>query len=258
MIRTVLVDDEPLALARLEDLLAAHREVEIVGSCRDGLSAVEALESLRPDLCFLDIQMPELDGFGVVEALTPEALPCLVFATAYDAYAIQAFEARALDYLLKPFSAARLARCMERVRQSIAGRRALDRHAQIQALVQASPRPTRLVVRHQGRALLLPVDQIEAVEAEANTMWLHRGRDAYAHRATLAALEARLDPARFFRAHRSWLVNLEAIQALESGPGDVLFARTRGNVPVPVAEGRRRELRRRLAQPIGICDGPKG
>lgn len=246
MIRTLLVDDEPLALARLEDLLAAHPDVDIVGTCADGISAVEALEALKPDLCFLDIQMPELDGFGVVEALAPESLPCLVFATAYDAYAIQAFEARALDYLLKPFSAARLAQSLERVRQSLAGRRALEERAQVQALVQASPRPTRLVVRHQGRALLLPVDQIEAVEAEANIMWLHRGKDAYAHRATLSALEARLDPERFFRAHRSWLVNLEAIQALEPGPGDTLHARTRSGTAVPVAEGRRKELRARL------------
>ncbi len=248
MIRTFLVDDEPLALARLEDLLAAHRDVDIVGTCPDGLSAVDALEALKPDLCFLDIQMPELDGFGVVEALDPEAMPCLVFATAFDAYAIQAFEARALDYLLKPFSAARLAQSLDRVRQQLAGRQALSERAKVQDLIHATLRPNRLVVRHQGRTLLLPVDQIEAVEAEANVMWLHRGRDAYPHRATLAAMEARLDPARFFRTHRSWLVNLETVQALEAGATDGLCARTQSGLAVPVAEGRRKELRARLAK----------
>lgn len=244
-LKTLLVDDEPLALERLRDLLMEADDVEIAGTAANGLEALEALRELRPDLVFLDIQMPELDGFEVIQALGPEAMPMVVFATAYDRFAIRAFEKRALDYLLKPFSAERLRDTLQRARETRAARTDQDR---LQGLLKdlEPRRRERFVVRKGDRFVVLPVQEVEAIEAESNYMWLYRGGEAYSLRATLAALEDGLDPARFLRAHRSWMLNLQRVRELLPGPKGGLVAVTAGGLKVPVSQAHRKSLEARL------------
>lgn len=245
-LRTLLVDDEPLALERLQGFLEKDEELELVGTSADGLQALEAIRSLKPDLLFLDIQMPELDGFEVLEALDPGAMPLVVFATAFDRYAIRAFEARALDYLLKPFSEARLRETVQRAKEA---RRALDAQGRLQGLLQdmESRRKERFVVRHGDRFLVIPAPEVDAIEAEANYMWIHRGQDAFPLRATLGTLEKSLDPDVFVRAHRSWILNIHKVRQLLPGAKGGLVAVTSGGFRVPVSATHRKDLEERLA-----------
>lgn len=245
LLRTLLVDDEPLALERLRDLLAEADDVEIVGTAANGLEALEALRELQPDLVFLDIQMPELDGFEVIQAIGAEAMPMAVFATAYDRFAIRAFENRALDYLLKPFSAERLRGTLQRARELRAARTDQER---LQGLLKdlEPRRRERFVVRKGDRFVVLPAREVEAIEAESNYMWLYRGGEAYSLRATLAALEEGLDPARFLRTHRSWMLNLQHVRELLPGPKGGLLAVTAGGLKVSVSQAHRKELEARL------------
>lgn len=247
-IRTLLVDDEPLALSRMEELLASDSSVEVVGCAQNGLEAVSAIQELKPHLCFLDIQMPELDGFEVLECLEPNERPLVIFATAYDQFAMQAFEARALDYLLKPFSLGRLQESITRAKMQLAGQAHLNHQESVEKLLdQVASRPrSRMVVRREGRTMVVNFSEIEAVEAEANTMWIHRGREAYPTRSTMAALETSLDSQRFFRSHRSWLLNLDRVDRVQTLEGGLVVALTKGGLTVPVAESRRKELALRL------------
>jgi len=245
-LRTLLVDDEPLALERLQGFLEKDEELELVGCATDGLQALEAIRSQKPELLFLDIQMPELDGFEVLEALDPEAMPLVVFATAFDRYAIRAFEARALDYLLKPFGEARLREAAQRAKEA---RRALDAQGRLQGLLQdiGSRRKERFVVRHGDRFLVIPAREVDAIEAEANYMWIHRGQDAFPLRATLGTLEQSLDPEVFLRTHRSWILNVHRIRELLPGAKGGLVAVTASGSHVPVSAAHRKHLEERLA-----------
>jgi two-component system LytT family response regulator len=220
-VRVLIADDEPPARAKLRRFLDADPEVAVAGEAASGTEAVEMIERLRPDLVFLDIQMPGADGFGVLQAIDPAAMPHVVFVTAYDEYALRAFEVHAVDYLLKPYDADRfrtaLARAKERVRaRPSAGDGTLDERIR-RVLAEARPAPAyleRVLVRTGTRAVFLRTDEIDWLEAEENYVRLHAGRESYLVRGTLAGLEERLDPARFIRVHRSHMVNVASIREL--------------------------------------------
>jgi two-component system, LytTR family, response regulator len=218
-IRVVIVDDEPPALAKMRRLLRAEEQVHIVGEASSGAEAVACIAELQPDVVFLDVQMPGMDGFQVVDALAGETLPEIVFATAFDEYAVRAFQIHAVDYLLKPFHAARLRLALARVRQRLAARAAAagaERIRQAVRQAQAADRPlTRLLVRTtNGAARLLCLSDVDWIEVQENYVRLHTGDDSYLVRGTLAGLEERLDPDHFVRVHRSHIVNLESIREL--------------------------------------------
>jgi two-component system LytT family response regulator len=212
--RILIADDESPARERLKRLLADVEGVELIGEAKNGIQAVEMIESEPPDLVLLDIQMPGLDGFGVIEAL--EEPPPIIFVTAYDEYAIRAFEINALDYLLKPFSRERLEKAIRRAQEALAGEHDLtERLAPLLESLAAQGRYlTRLAVRDRGCIRVLDVDEIDWLGVENEQVLVHVEGDAYPIRRTLSKLEARLDPARFFRAHRSAIVNLDRVSEI--------------------------------------------
>jgi len=219
-IRTLIVDDEPLARERLRALLADRPAFAIVGECANGGEAVEALRVERPELVFLDVQMPELDGFEVLEAIDPEEWPAVVFVTAYDRYALRAFDVHALDYLLKPFDRARFERALGRAEGELRDRRAgTASDEKLVALLESfrrdRQRPHRLVVRTGGRILFVNVAEIDWIEAAGNYVSLHVGAASHLLRDTMKHLEAQLAGARFARLHRSAMVNLDRIRELQ-------------------------------------------
>jgi two-component system LytT family response regulator len=213
-VRILIVDDEAPARERLKRLLAGIEGVELVGEAEDGPQAVELIEQEQPDLVLLDVQMPGLDGFGVIEAL--EEPPPIVFVTAYDEYAIRAFEVNALDYLLKPFSRERLEQAIHRAQEARADEQ--DFASRLAPLLESLSGQgyylPRLAVRDGDRIRVLNVDQVDWIGVENEKTFVHVGSEAYPIRRTLADLEARLDPARFFRAHRSAIVNLDRVQEI--------------------------------------------
>jgi DNA-binding LytR/AlgR family response regulator len=210
-LRVLIVDDEQPARLGLRKRLAAHPDIEIVGEASDGLRAVEAIESQRPDLVFLDIQMPQLDGFSVLEALTLDPPPAIVFVTAYDAYALKAFEVQAIDYLLKPVEPQRLAESLDRVRQRRAQTPAAPPLEEVLRKVvglRGAVPLDKLPVRKRDRILLLNVEEIYWAEAEGGLATLHTYDDKLYSNYSLRDLEQRLPSERFFRVHRSALVHL--------------------------------------------------
>lgn len=218
-IRTLVVDDEPLARERLRRLLEEEQDVDVLAECADGREAVRSVDQLRPDLVFLDVQMPEIDGFEVLAAIDPPQMPAVVFVTAYDAYALQAFEVHALDYLLKPFDRERFHRTMEHVRARLTDAGGLDRRLvalldEIEA-ARPRPRPRRFVVRSGGRIQFLDADRIDWIEGAGNYVKLHVGGREHLLRSTLKAFEEQLDPHRFVRIHRSHIVNLDRVTELQ-------------------------------------------
>jgi two-component system LytT family response regulator len=224
-LRVLLVDDEPLVLRDLERLLAAEPDLEVVGTARSGAEAIERIDDLRPDVVFLDVQMPGLDGLGVVAALDPARAPLVVFVTAFDRYALPAFDADAVDFLLKPFDRERLARALHRVRQRAARHEAADvdrlQRAAAAALPPGAPYPERLAVRAAGRAIIVDLADVRWIGAEGNYARVHLAKQAWLTRRTLRDLEATLDPARFARVHRSHIVALGWIRELRPlGDGD--------------------------------------
>jgi two-component system LytT family response regulator len=219
-LRTLIVDDEPLARERVRMMLAAHPDVTIVGECGDGRQAIEAIRDLRPDVVFLDVQMPGLDGFEVLRALDEEPLPYVIFVTAYDRYAIQAFDVHALDYVLKPFSPDRFAQALERARgaRGRIGERLTD-HARLRELVASitaeQREKQRIVVKSSGRVFFVKVDDIDWIEAEGNYVRLHVGSQSHLLRETMKGMEAVLDQSQFIRIHRSTIVNADRIRELQ-------------------------------------------
>ena len=250
-IRTLIVDDEPLGRERIRTLLAGDPEIEIAGECADGRSAVAAIEQTRPDLVFLDVQMPEVDGFGVVGALAGENLPVIIFVTAYDKYAVQAFEGHALDYLLKSFDRERFQAALQRAKEEIQRSRAGAINERLVGLLedlQAKRKYlTRLVVKTAGRIVFLRVEEIDWVEAADNYVRVHAGRETHLLRETLQSLAGRLDPERFLRIHRSTLVNLDRIRELQP-----MF---HGDYQVKLGDGTEltlsRNYREKLLEPLG-------
>ncbi len=216
--RVLIADDERPARAKLRRLLEAERDVVIVGEAANGVAAVERIRQDTPDLVFLDIQMPRLDGFGVIDAIGLDAMPHVVFATAYDEHALRAFEARALDYLLKPFAPARFRDVMAHVRLVMARRPTpADRGRLAEAIDQAGRggRLERVLVHRRGRAYLLPVAQIDSIESSRNDLELHAGGETFTVRGTLTEIAARLDEAQFLQISRSAIVRLDAVKELQ-------------------------------------------
>jgi two-component system, LytTR family, response regulator len=218
-VRVVLADDEAPARRKLARFVRDSEGVELVGEARTGAEALEVIASARPDLVFLDVQMPDLDGVRVAETLTAqERAPRVVFVTAFDDHAVRAFELGALDYLLKPFDRERFDRTLERARSAVAAPRGAETSAQIAELIarlRGDERyARRLLVPDGERSFYLPVREIVRLEADGNDVVVHARRGRYVLRATLESLEARLDPAQFARVHRSHLVNIDEIAAI--------------------------------------------
>ena len=218
-ITVLIVDDEPPARRRIRALLEAEPHVRIAGECGNGRDAIEAIEQHRPDLVFLDVQMPEADGFEVLRALDPERMPVVVFVTAYDQYALQAFDAHALDYVLKPFDRERFATALRRAAVQVQRTRAEGTDARLRALVQelrGEPGALqRLAVRVGSRIRLVDVGEVDYFEADSNYVRVHVGERSHLIRETLSALEGRLDPTRFLRVHRSLILNLSRVVEVE-------------------------------------------
>ena len=258
----LIADDEPLARQRLEDLLARESDVEIVGASEDGASAVDAIRALRPDLVFLDIQMPGRTGLEVVAAVGADKMPATIFVTAYDRHAIQAFEVAAVDYLVKPFDDERFAQAIARARERIRLQEvARVTHRLLAVLGEgktpsaepAAPPPATaapaflesIPVASRGRVEYVPVAAVDAIVARGPYAELRVGERAHLVRERMAALEARLDPARFVRIHRSAIVQLDRVESVQRRPGGEATVRLRGGQELAVSRTRRQELERR-------------
>ena len=232
-LRVIVVDDEPLARAVVREYLGAHPGVEVVAECANGFEAVKAVSELAPDLMFLDVQMPKLSGFEVLE-LIGRSVP-VVFTTAYDKYALSAFDVHAIDYLLKPFSAERFAEALTRARERLAAREALP----VEALVaddRAKHSPLeRVLIRDGSRVHVLPVDAIDYVEAQDDYVAFHSEGKSYLKDQTLAAVENLLDAGRFVRIHRSYLLNIDRIGRVELYAKDSRIAILRDGTKLPVS-----------------------
>jgi len=217
-IRVLIVDDEPLARQRIRRLLESDAEVEVLGECADGLKAVNAVRANRPDLLFLDVQMPDLDGFSVLEALGPHDMPTTIFVTAYDRYAIKAFEVHALDYLLKPFDRERFRKALERAKGHIGRSRTQAQEKKLEGLLtevsQERKSLERIVIKSTSRVFFLRTDEIDWIEAAGNYLRLHVGDDVHLLRETMSNLETRLNSGKFLRIHRSTMVNIERVKEL--------------------------------------------
>jgi two-component system LytT family response regulator len=216
---TLIVDDEPLAREGLRLLLSRDSEVSAIHEANDGRAAVAAIRDARPDLVFLDVQMPEMDGFAVIKEVGAERMPAVVFVTAHDQYAIQAFEINAIDYLLKPVTEQRFFRALERAKARLKARPADEASRQILSLLEtiAAPRRylKRLAVRSAGKTIFLDVDDVDWIEAAENYVQLHAGRAGHLLHVAIGALEKSLDPEVFLRIHRSAIVNVRRIRELQ-------------------------------------------
>lgn len=245
--RTLIVDDEVWARRRVARLLEAESDVELAGECDTGTAAVEHILTERPDLVILDIQMPDMTGFEVLEAVCPEYMPRVIFATAYDSYAIRAFDANAVDYLLKPFDPERFHTALSRARREI-GSDSLD--GRLKALLQSVTTSTakqyleRIVVRSGGRVLFLRVDEIARLEASGNYITVHARGETHLLRDTMSRLESQLDPNVFLRIHRSSLVNLDYVSHVEPWFGGELAVSLKDGARVTVGRSYCDRIRR--------------
>jgi two-component system LytT family response regulator len=232
-LRVVIVDDEPLARAMVRQCIGAHPGVEVIAECANGFEAVKAVTELAPDLLFLDVQMPKLSGFEVLELIGRD-VP-VIFTTAYDQYALRAFEVHAVDYLLKPFSEQRFAEALARARARLASREWLP----VEALVsEGRPRQgplERVLIRDGSKVHVLPVDRIDYVEAQDDYVCFKSDGTSYLKDQTLGSVEASLDPARFVRIHRSYLLNIDRIARVELYAKDSRVAILRDGVRLPVS-----------------------
>lgn len=212
------MDDEELARGFLREMLRGHPEIEVAAECANGFEAVKAIAEFEPDLLFLDIQMPKLDGFEVLELIEagPQGAPAVIFVTAYDQYAMRAFDAHAVDYLLKPFGAERFERALERAKSRLGEKsRRPDLVGILPAARAPGERPERIVVRDGARVHVIPLDKLDYAEAQDDYVALHSGGKTYLKQQPIAQLEAQLDPSRFVRIHRSVLVNLDRVTRIE-------------------------------------------
>jgi len=257
IIRALIVDDEPRAIAGLRSMLAHHGDVTVVGDAANGRTAAEAIRTLEPDVLFLDIQMPGIDGLGLVDALRPELRPIIVFVTAHDDRAVEAFGVQALDYLLKPVSDRRLNESLERIREALRLRAQSYLHRNLRELLLnvdpaagpgAEARFTaRIAVRVGNRSVLVPVDDIDWIQADGFCSALHVGAKTHVIRETLLSVAARLDPASFVRVHRSSLVNVSRIVELRHRSFNALSVVLRDGTELPVS----RRLRDAVLAVIG-------
>jgi two-component system LytT family response regulator len=257
-LRAVIVDDEELARGFLRELLRAHPEIEIAAECANGFEAVKAIAETAPDLLFLDVQMPKLDGFEVLELIGPGGAPsgvpsgpgpAVIFVTAYDQYAMRAFDTHAVDYLLKPFSAERFERALERAKSRLGEQRLPSGLARSGRA--PGERPQRLVVKDGARVHVIPLDKLDYVEAQDDYVALHSGGKSFLKQQPIASLEGLLDPARFVRIHRSAIVNLERLARIEPYAKESRVAILTDGTRLPVS----RSGYARLLEAMG---GPQG
>lgn len=250
-IRVLVADDEPLARRGVRQLLAPHTDMTVVGESRNGAETLSALDALSPDLLFLDVQMPEMDGFGVVRARGPERMPMIVFVTAYDEFAVRAFEAYAIDYLVKPLNIPRFETALDRVRGRLQLIQKANLASQLSALLAAERANRekkgieRLVVSTPTSDLVVPVADIDWIGSNDYYAEVHVGTKTYLLRESLTSLEMRLDPLRFARVHRSAIVQLDRVRELRAtAKGDAAILRD--GLHVPVSRRRRAVLDRLL------------
>ncbi len=222
-LQAIIVDDEELARQRIRDLLEERPEIQVRAECRNGTTAIEAIRRHDPDLVFLDVRMPDVDGFGVIETIGAEKMPPVIFVTAFDQYALDAFETNAVDYLLKPFDRERFQRAVDRMLERHDQRHIaeLDRgvHKLLELAENGDRYGERLIVRSSGSVHFVKVDTVDWIEASRNYVKIHCGPEVYTMRETMARMEARLDPERFLRIHRSTVVNIDRIRKIEPGIG---------------------------------------
>ncbi len=244
LIRALLVDDEDLARGVLREYCARHEDVEIVGECANGFEAVQAIEAQRPDVVFLDVQMPRLDGFEVLELI--EAPPLIVFVTAHDEYALAAFDVHACDYLQKPFAATRFDQALERVRERRRGRWQVDAEtfAQLHDSARGPDAPlARVAVRRGGTVEVIPVARLDLLEARDDYVALHVGERSWLKPKTMSWFEQHLDPKGFLRVHRSYIINLARLRGVEAVTRDSHVAVLEGGQRVPVSKAGHKRLR---------------
>jgi two-component system, LytTR family, response regulator len=251
-IRTLIVDDEPLARERLATLLSAEQDIEVIGQCRDGEEAITAIQDHTPDLVFLDVQMPQMNGFDVIEAVGSDRMPLVIFVTAYDQHALRAFQVRALDYILKPFDRERFSEALQRARKQVEREESGDLGRRLLALVKDlrkdQPKTDRLVVKSGGRLFFLRMDEIDWIEAAGNYVRLHVGNTSHLLRETMNAIEGRLDPEKFFRIHRSRIVNMERIQEMQPWLNGEYAVLLRTGTRLTLSRGYREKLQERLGR----------
>ena len=258
-IRALIVDDEPLARERLHELLDDTPSVTVLGDAEDGPEAVEAIREQAPNLVFLDVQMPGMSGIDVIEEIGAEAMPTTVFVTAYDQYAIKAFDLAAVDYLLKPFDDERFEQALHRARDQIASQNDEAISERLLRLLQErdpslleeertrdEPYLERIAVQGRGKARIVPVDDLTHITADGSYAELHTGDDTYVIRERMKTLTARLDPEAFARVHRSAIVRLEKIELLLRGGGGDYAVRLQDGTRIPVSRSRVDELEDRL------------
>ena len=261
-IRVLIVDDEPLARQRLEDLLRAEAGVEIVASVDNGEAAVDAVRSLHPDIAFLDVQMPGKTGIDVVREVGPEAMPLTIFVTAYDRYALQAFDLAAVYYLVKPFDDERFEQAFQRARRYVELEEMGELRERLLAVLDGgsrggsssapaappsgSPYLERIAVEMRGKVRVVPVSQIEYITASGPYVELHTSERAYLIREAIHTLEEKLDPNRFLRIHRSIIVRVDLIDTFHRGAGGDYEVQLKGGARLRVSRSRREELERRL------------
>jgi two-component system, LytTR family, response regulator len=247
-IKTIIVDDEPLARRGLRQLLTSHTDFKVIAEARNGVEAVSAVRSLHPDLLFLDVQMPEPDGFGVLKEIGPSLMPLVIFVTAYDEFAVRAFEAHALDYLVKPIQEKRFIEAVARVRERIRSNEAVAMSERLAELLEAQNRQAlkqRVVVPTSSGELLLDAREIDWIEADDYYSAIHAGNRRHLIRESLLSLEARLDPAQFVRTHRSAIVNIERVREVRNEATEMVLV-LRGGQCVRVSRRRRECLKERL------------
>lgn len=247
-IRVLVVDDEPLSRRALQQLIAEHPDLRPVGECRDGHEALRALATIEPDLVFLDVQMPELDGFDVVREWGVERMPPVIFVTAYDEFAVRAFTVHAIDYLMKPVTSERFAVAVDYARRRVGEARDLTFTRRLAALVAdgATPPLRRLAVRIGNRDILVPCEDIHCIRSDDVYARVTVGEREYVIRESLASIEKRLDPARFVRVHRTAIVNTTYVRELKTLPNGERVAVLEGGASVPIGRRRREEVEKAL------------
>jgi len=247
-IRTVIADDEPLARRGVRQLLASHEGIAVVAETRNGRDTVRALRELKPDLVFLDVQMPNLDGFDVVKEIGPKSMPLLIFVTAHDEFAVRAFETHALDYLVKPLEVARFTLALERAREYLRSAEAVGVSRKLAALLatrEADRAKERIVVATASGKLILNADEVDWIEADDYYAAIHAQDARHLVRESLASLEQRLNRKRFLRTHRSAIVNVDRICEVRKENGETLLVLKNG-IRVPVSRRRRAQVSRLL------------
>ena len=250
-IRTIIADDEHLAREKLRLLLGEESGVQVVAECQNGQATIDAVHDYKPDLLLIDIRMPDMDGFQVLEKIAPDEMPVVVFTTAYDQFAIRAFDAHALDYLLKPFEQERLHDAIERTRAELLKSHQLDLTTRIlDLLAKADPKgepkssDDRMVIRAGGKVVFLDVKEIDWIEASANYVKVNVGKDSYLLREGIGSISERLDPDRFVRIHRSAIVNVRKIKELQPCESGEYIAVLKNGKELSCSRGYRAQLQR--------------